>query len=181
MNNCSRWIRGSVLICLIAPTVHGGDEASPYCTKEGRLKHALHMEDLRPGQGGLTGLVWTIAPSGKWRVVAFAKGKPAEKPLRTGKLSRDQMAALANHLAAQDLMHLPRNFGVRRPVVPHLLALRFGKTSTTLDCGTWDDLTEVAPPPRDPQAAAWSRLIALAFVIEKMTRHAKAPAQDKKI
>jgi hypothetical protein len=90
------------------------------------------------------------------------------------------MAASVNHLTAQDLINLPKNFGVGRPVVPHIVTLRFRKKSTTLDCGTWDDLTEVAPPPRDPQAAAWSRFIALALVIENMTKDAKAAAKDKK-
>jgi hypothetical protein len=66
------------LICLIAPDVRAGDEANPYGTNDGQPKHILQMENLGPGDGGLTGLAWTIEPSGEGRVVAWANGKQGE-------------------------------------------------------------------------------------------------------
>jgi hypothetical protein len=165
---------------LCASSGRGGDNANPYLAAKGRLKQTLQMLKTEPGQDGRQGTVWTIEPSGEWRVVPFVKDRPGDKILRKGKLTPNQLLALANHLAAQDFLRLPKDFGVGLPVNPHLITIRFGKKSTTFDCGNFADPTEAAPSPKDPQAAAWSRVVALAFVIEHMTERAKAPAPDKR-
>jgi hypothetical protein len=63
MSNSSRRILECFLACLIAPNVRAGDDTSPYRTKDGQFTHALQMENLRPGDAGLAGLVWTIEPN----------------------------------------------------------------------------------------------------------------------
>jgi hypothetical protein len=175
-----QWLLAGLILCVYASPSHADDDLGPYLATDGRLKHTLQLLNTEPGEDGRRGLVWTIEPSGEWQVVPFVKDRPGDKPLRKGKLTAKQLAALANHLAAQDLLHLPKDFGVGLPVAPHLITIRFGEKSTTFDCGTADDPTEVAPAAKDPQAAAWSRVIALVFVIENMTKQAKAPAPDKR-
>ena len=180
MHSSTRSFMAVFVLALCASSGPGGDNPNPYLAAKGRLKHTLQMLKTEPGQDGRRGTVWIIEPSGEWQVVPFVKDRPGDKILRKGKLTPNQLLALANHLAAQDLLHLPKDFGVGLPVNPHLITIRFGEKSTTLDCGTFADPTEAAPSPRDPQAAAWSRVVALAFVIEHMTKQAKAPAPDKR-
>lgn len=171
-----------LLVILCAAQGLCGDKADTYRDKRGQLQHKLELFRGYDGPNGREGEIWTIEPAGAWRVSQVIKGKEGEKPLRHGTLTPKQLAALANHLAVQDLIKLPKEFGSFLPIAhPKHITIRFGEHETAFGLVALpSDLTEIAPEPGHPQAAAWSRFIALVFVIENMTRQPKEPVKEKK-
>jgi hypothetical protein len=152
---------------LCAAAGGAADDVGNYLTKDGKLKKKLALVDE---QGGfqLAGWKWTIEPSGEWTVAPLDDGGK-EKP-RKGKLTDKQLAALAQHLAAQDFAGLPEQFGrEQRGSGFHNFVLSFGKKSTRLVLEPGESLTEACPPRNDPKAATWSRFTALVLVIQKWT------------
>src|SRR5262245_52184431 len=99
----------ALLVILCASHGLGQGKADTY-TEKGRLRHKLELFRGHNGPEGREGQLWTIEPAGTWRVSQLNKGKEA-KPLRHGTLTPKQLAALANHLAVQGLVKLPKEFG----------------------------------------------------------------------
>jgi hypothetical protein len=154
-----------VLLGLSAGTGGAADDLSRYLTKDGKLTQKLELVDE---EGGfvVTGWKWTIEPSGEWTVDPPAAGA---KP-RKGKLTRKELAALARHLASQDLAKLPEQFGRKaRGSGFHNFVLTFGKKHSRLTLYPGEGLKDAAPARGDPNAAAWSRFTALVLVIQKWT------------
>jgi hypothetical protein len=140
-----------------------------YLTSDGRLHQTLVLEDVQAGVAGFTGTAWIIEPSGQWRVVPF-HNRPLDQPRRQGQLTGAQLAALAHHLAAQELLTLPRQLGGPPPANPRQVTIRFGDTATTMVGHPLADLSRVVPAPQDHQAAAWARFVALVLVIQHWTK-----------
>jgi hypothetical protein len=137
------------------------DEPGDYLTKDGKLKQTL---TLRKDTVGLTptapkGEVWVIQPTGEWTSkVAGEKGK----------LSAKQLAALAQHLATQDFNSLPRTLGYKQQAIDEVyqrVAIDFGQKSATFHFKIGESPLDYLPKPGDPQAAAWSRFVALERVL----------------
>jgi hypothetical protein len=166
------WLFLGVLFGLCVP-ICGAGSASDYLASDGQLKQTLVLEDVQGGFAAFTGTAWIIVPSGMWRVVPF-HNTPLNLPRRQGTLTEVQLVALANHLATQDFLTLPRQLGGTPPVNPRQLTIRFGEKATTLVRKPLTDLSEAVPPPKDPQAAEWARFVALVLVIEHWTKGEKA-------
>ena len=170
------WLFLGVLLGLYA-SICGAGSMSEYLASDGQLQQTLVLEDVQGGVAGFTGTAWLIEPSGQWRVVPF-HNIPLTSPRRQGKLAEAQLAALANQLATQDFLTLPRQLGGTPPVNPRQLTIRFGDKATTLVLSPLADLSEAAPPPKDPQAAEWARFVALVLVIEHWTMGEEADKQQ---
>jgi hypothetical protein len=96
-------------------------------------------------------------------------------PLRQGRLSGGQLAALAHHLAAQDLDGLPDRLDIGGGMPQWSLRIACGgKTAQLLADWELPDLSELPPPAGGQHAGEWSRLVALALVIQYWTRGADA-------
>src|SRR5262249_52105680 len=104
-------MRVMALVALAALAAAGrAAEPADYLTKDGQLRHALEFRDGQGGVAGVTGTAWTVHPDGSWVVATFLNDKE-QKVLSKGKLSAKQLAALAGHLAAQDVTGLPKAMG----------------------------------------------------------------------
>jgi hypothetical protein len=176
MRLLSSWLFVGVLLGLCVPMCRAAS-MSDYLTTGGQLKHTLEFQDVQGGIAGFTGTAWIIEPSGEWRVVPF-HNTPRGTPLRQGKLTEAQAAALATHLAIQDFLALPTQLGGAPPVNPRQLTIRFGDKATTLVWRPGADLTEVVPPPKDPQTAEWARFVVLALVIDYWTKGEKPDGKN---
>ena len=114
------------------------DDLETYLTEDkGRkvLKEPLTLREEQGGIAGITGTLWTVEPSGKWRVERFRRDKDGSEdrtPMRSGTLSAAQLEALAKTLAARDLAGLPVKTGRKAPVNPHNITITFGKKSATI-------------------------------------------------
>jgi hypothetical protein len=143
--------------------VHMG--LSAYFTKDGKLTHTLKLEDTQGGFVGFTGSARIIEPSGEWRIERVGPPQVVTAELLSeGKLTTNQLAALAHQLASLDLLNLPNELGSPPQANPHLKTISFGDKGTT-----WDTRKGL-PPPEDPEAAAVARFIALELVIEFWTK-----------
>jgi hypothetical protein len=150
---------------LLAVPCHAG-EVGDYLTKDGNLKEAVTVrtgviEFLAP-----PGKVWTIEPSGDW-TEKFSESK--------GKLSAKQLAALAQHLAAQDFNSLPKMQGYEKKGLDgaaragyHFVVIGFGRKEAAFNTKTGESRADYLPKPGDPKAAAWSRFIALELIFADM-------------
>jgi hypothetical protein len=168
MKLLSSWLFIGVLLGLWVPMCRAGS-MSDYLTKGGQLKQPLEFQDVQGGVAGFTGRAWIIEPSGEWRIVPF-HNRPLDTPLRQGKLTEAQVAALATHLATQDFLTLPTHLGGTPPANPRQLTIRFGDKATTLVWRPLADLSEAVPPSQDPQTAEWARFVVLVLVIDYWTR-----------
>jgi len=143
------------------PSNQAGDQGD-YLTKEGKLKEAVIFRKgtvgLAPG-GSPKGEVWVTQPTGDWTSqIAGAKGK----------LSAKQLAALAQHLATQDFNSLPHLQGYKQQAIDEIyqrIVVGFGKKSATFHVKMGESRLDYLPKPGDPQAAAWSRFVALELVL----------------
>jgi len=138
-------------------------EPADYLTKDGQLKHPLEFRDGQGGIAGVTGTAWTIRPDGSWAVATFLNDKE-QKVLGKGKLGAKQLAALAGHLAAQDVAGLPKAMGGFTGANPHTFTLRFGDQTTQVTVPPGQSLTDTALGGKE--AAAWSRFVAAAALIQ---------------
>ncbi len=175
MNWCFEICTTAFLAGLLAVPCRAG-EVGDYLTKDGQLKAAI---TIRTGAHGLVAVggpkaeVWVIEPTGDWtRQVAPAKGK----------LSAKQLAALAQHLATQDFNSLPRQQGYQSQaldeVYPYAM-IEFGKKRAEFDRRTGESRTDYVPKPGDPNAAAWSRFIALELVLADMLQMSELKEKRK--
>jgi hypothetical protein len=138
-----------------------------YLAKDGKLKETL---TLRKDMTGLATVnspkaeVWVIQPTGEWTSkVAGAKGK----------LSTEQLAALGQHLTTQGFNSLPNTQGYEQQVLDEVyqrIIIEFGKKSATFNIKMGKTPIDYLPKLGDPQAAAWSRFVALELVLTDLFR-----------
>src|SRR4029077_743132 len=110
---------------LLAAPCRAGDPGD-YLTEDGKLKEAVTLRHDTVGLapvGSPKGEVWVIQPTGDWTSqVAGTKGK----------LSAKQLAALAQHLATQDINSLPHTQGYKQQAIDEVyqrVVIGFGKKS----------------------------------------------------
>jgi hypothetical protein len=146
-------------------------EVGDFLTKDGQLKEAITVR-----MGGVQFFapapeVWMIQPSGDW-VWQFTDSK--------GKLSSKQLAALAQHFATQDFNSLPQTQGYdpkNGNSGYHYVVIAFGKKEATFYTKSGDSPWDYLPKPGDPQAAAWSRFIALELVLADLLQMSEVRAE----
>jgi hypothetical protein len=160
-----------------------GGNINDYLAKDGNLKEKL---TLHIGHGsrdkekyGVTFLV--IEPSGAWtRQTRWSTWLIGETtPAAKGQLNQQQRAALARHLATQDLQSLPARVSVSsEPIGLAVWKLDFGKKSTQLESAAVN-LADAAPS-GGSKAEEWSRFVALTLVLEDLCKRTKVePKNDK--
>jgi hypothetical protein len=153
--------------------VTGLEAAAPdvgrYLTTDGKLTAPLKLAigKNRGLVGGSIGTTWVIEPSGAWtRTQTFQAG------VVKGQLTAAQLAALAQHLATQDFVHLPDQLGVSPypdNTLPYV-AITFGKKSTTLYGPLLPSLPGEGSTPGDD----WSRFVAVTLLLQDVLQHTGA-------
>jgi hypothetical protein len=144
------------------PTKQPG-EPGDYLTKDGKLKEVVTFRKDTVGELAARvgkGDAWVIEPTGDWTSQAGARGK----------LSAEQLAALAQHLATQDFQSLPQTQGYKLTIDEshQRVMIGFGKKSVTFNLKWGESPIDYLPKPGDPQAAAWSRFVALELVLTQL-------------
>jgi hypothetical protein len=153
-------------------------EPGDYLANDGKLKEAV---TFRQGSVGLAppgtvpkGEAWTIAPTGDWTTqVAGTKGK----------LSPKQLAALAQHLATQDFNSLPQTQGYRQQALDEVyqcVVIGFGRKSAIFNFKRGESRIDYLPKAGDPQAAAWSRFVALELVLTDLLQRSEVKETKEK-
>jgi hypothetical protein len=128
-----------VLTVMMTGTDFGGQDLSAYLTeKDGlkTLKETLTLRDVQHGIIGKTAMVWTIEPSGEWRVARARSNKDGSEhltPVANGKLAPDKLEAVAKGLANANLAGMPEKSGVEAKINPHEVILKFGQKTVTLE------------------------------------------------
>jgi hypothetical protein len=181
-----------VMVFVLAGVVQGpdssGDSASKYLTeKDGRkeLKSLLIVREEQSGYAGKTGTVFTIEPSGGWRVERFrpaGDGKEQRTLLRSGTLSPSQLEALAKSLAANDLAGLAAKAGQEPKANPRRVVIRFGEKTSTLEglpprrgSASLADHIRGAAPAEEQASKVWERFAGLVRAVEEPCQEPKAP------
>ena len=106
-------------------------DGNPYLAKDGQLKQELVLIEAQGGFAGFTGHRWTVAANGAWRRQPFLN-EMVRKADVSGKLSSKQLVALADRLAREKLLDLPKQIGPDPMVNPKSFTLKFGKHETVL-------------------------------------------------
>jgi hypothetical protein len=154
-----------VLFVMITGPEFGGQDLGAYLTeKDGHktLKEPLTLRDVQQGIAGKTAMVWTIEPSGEWRVARARPGKDGSEqltPIASGKLAPEQIEEVAKGLADANLAGMPEKTGVPAKVNSHEIILKFGQKTVTL---------EGLPPRRNLKVAE--------LIKKSATAHEKATA-----
>jgi hypothetical protein len=165
-----------------------GDDPSTYLTeKDGRkeLKAPLTVREEQSGFAGTTGTVFTIEPSGRWRLERFRPaggGKEHLTPVRTGTLSLAQLETLAKALAAHDLAGLAAKTGREPKANPHRVTIRFGQKTSTLEglpprrgSSSLADHVRKAAPANEQASKVWDQFAGLVQAVERQCQEPKAP------
>jgi hypothetical protein len=162
MGNVMKWCPGVYAAALVANLLAvpcSAGEVGNYLTKDGKLKEAITIkfgvvQFLAPPPE-----VWVIDPSGAW-----AWRSTDSK----GKIRSKQLAALAQHLATQDFSSLPKSQGFQPKDAEsgyHYVEIAFGKKTATFYAKSGETPSDYLPKAGDPNAAAWSRFLALELVL----------------
>jgi hypothetical protein len=148
-----------------------------YLARDGKLKEVVTFRKDTVGlapPGTAKGEAWVIEPRGDWTSqVARTKGK----------LSARQLAALAQHLATQDFNSLPRTQGYRQQAIDEIyqrVIIGFGKKTATFHFKIGESPIDYLPKPRDPQAAVWSRFVALELVLADLLQNSEVKKEEEK-
>lgn len=167
-----KWCLGlsatAFLAGLLAMPCRAGDVAD-YLTKEGKLKEGVTVRIGGRQVFAPADEVWIIRPSGDW-AWEFTDSK--------GKLNSKQLAALAQHLATQDFNSLPKMQGYEpKDSGYQYVVIAFGKKEAAFYTKSGESPADYVPKPGDPQAAAWSRFIALELVLADMLQMSEVRAE----
>ena len=108
-----------------------------------------------------------------------------EQPSRRakGRLSAKQLASLAQHLATQDFNSFPPVQGYKAPGIDEAhqrVVIGFGKKSATFNIKSGESRDDYLPKPGDPQAAAWSRFVALELVLTDLLQTSEIKDKNEK-
>jgi hypothetical protein len=165
-----------------------GDDAGAYLTeKDGHkvLKAPLTLREEQAGIAGTTGTVWTVEPSGNWKVARFLSnpgGKEQLTPLRSGTMAPSQLEALAKALSAGDLAGLPAKAGREPKVNPHRVTIQFGQKAATLEGlptrrgpSSLADHIRNAAPANEQASELWERFAHLVRAVETHCPEPKRP------
>jgi hypothetical protein len=188
MSMTASFLTSLVLAVMMTDLGYCGQDFGAYLTeKDGRkaLKEPLTLREEQEGIAGTTGTVWTIEPSGQWRVARMRHDRDGTErltPLRSGKLPPDRMEALAKVLAERNLTGMPEKIGREAKVNPHRVTLKFGqKTATIEGLPARRNLTVAElirkSTPANEQAAAdvWDRFAHMAQAVESHCQEAEKP------
>src|SRR5262249_33694158 len=154
--------------------------------KDGKLhlKHRLVLREEQLGFAGVSGRMWVIEPDGRWKLVDLqpaGSGKVQETTRQSGRLTANQLGALAKGLASQDLTGLPNKIGEAPKVNPHRIVLKLGEKQMVLNgivprrsrqTTIRELITKSAPKPEAPGSKHWNRWAAVVHAVES---HASAP------
>jgi hypothetical protein len=125
--------------------------------------------------------MWVVEPDGRWSLIDIkpaGTGKVRETPRQSGKLTPEELVALAKDLAAHNLVGLPKNVGELVRANPHRIILKFGDKETILNGivprrkaeETTREIIEKSAPKQDEAAGKiWNKVAALAHSIEGRT------------
>ena len=97
-----------------------------FLTEDGKLPDTLTLQDGQGGFAGITGSIWTVRPDGSWDRKRFINAR-MNKPDQQGKLTANQLQALADVLAHAQAYKLPDQLGKFRGANPHVVTLTWGK------------------------------------------------------
>jgi len=140
-------------------------ESPKFLTKDGKLTAALRWKDVQGGFAGFTGNTYAVAPDGRWTVTRVFNRKKF-KPHASGKLSRKQLAALADALAKNRIKTLPKSSGSRAQANPLVLTLTYGKKSCV--CALPPGTTAPDKLPKGPKGDVGRRMLSLRKTIRKL-------------
>jgi hypothetical protein len=181
-------LAGVFLAVVMAEAGFCGQDLGAYLTeKDGQkaLAHSLSLHEEQEGIAGKTGTVWTIEPSGKWKVarVRYNKdGTERQTPVRNGTLSQEQVTALAKVLTEHDLAGMPEKTGPQSKVNPHRVIIKFGQTKATLEglparrnLALADLIRRSAPKNEKAAGGVWERFAQMAQAVESHCRARENP------
>ena len=168
MSLTASFLTSVLLLVIVTGPGFGGQDVSAYLTeKDGRkaLKEPLSLREVQTGIAGKTATVWTIEPSGEWRIARARSDKDGSEhltPVSSGKMSPEQVEAMAKVLADVNLAGLPQKTGHAARVNPHEVVLKFGKKTATLEGlpprrnrNVADLIREYAPSNQATEAKVW--------------------------
>jgi hypothetical protein len=164
-------LAAGLFLALCSMECKAGD-VKDYLTADGKLKEKLTLSVVHHADnaGRVTSTrTWTIEPSGEWKLMksGINFGIRAEKPslVAKGTLTKQQLAALGQHLATQELKKLTDELGAAPADKPFVsAAINFGKKKTTLKASGMS-FTEALPKAGDAKANDWSRFVAVALLV----------------
>jgi hypothetical protein len=172
------------LIVMFSLSASSSDPQDEYLKENGgqpALKNRLVLREEQAGFAGVSGRMWVVEPDGRWSVMDIkpaGTGKVRETTRQSGKLTPEELTALAKDLAAHNLVGLPKNVGELVRANPHRIILKFGDKETILNGiaprrkaeETTREIIEKSTPKQDEVAGKiWSKVAALAHSIEGRT------------
>jgi hypothetical protein len=116
------------LTCL--PAAGAGDKAEDYLTADGKLKERVEVRELQGGFAGLTGTYYAVEADGSWSTGQRLPRNKKGDAKASGKLSKEQVAALAKDLARHQLASLTSHG--ESMVNPKVTEIDFGKKTLAL-------------------------------------------------
>lgn len=118
------------LTLLVLSAARASDRPGEYLTVDGQLKDRVEVRELQGGIVGFTGTYYAIEADGSWSSGRISLRSERETPKDKGKLTKEQLAGLAEELARFKMASLP-NHG-ETEVNPRVLEIRFGKRTSVL-------------------------------------------------
>jgi hypothetical protein len=185
MSSTATFLTSVLLLVTMTSLGFSGQDVGAYLIeKDGRkaLKEPLSLREVQEGIAGKTAMVWTIEPSGAWRVARARSNKDGSEhltPVSSGKMSLEQLEALAKVLADVNLTKLPEKTGHAAKVNPHEVILKFGQKTATLEglpprrnLKVAELIRQSAPTGEAAEAKVWERF---AHVVQAVESHCQQP------
>ncbi|MBW3540996.1 MAG: hypothetical protein KY476_12055, partial [Planctomycetes bacterium] len=138
----------------------------------GRLREPLVLKDAQGGFAGFSGYIWTISPEGNWRREPFLN-RDVRQPDALGRLSGEELRALADALAEAHFLKLPPKLGDEPSVNPHIYELKFGQRESQLVLKTGDALPAIDP--KDAEQRNVQQFIDIIRTIQRLTDAEEPP------
>ncbi|MEA5594020.1 hypothetical protein [Rivularia sp. UHCC 0363] len=142
---------------------------NPFPKQDGNLIAELEFKDGQMGFVGISGTSWTILPDGTSRANRFVNDT-VSSAYKTCLLDKRELASIAKVLSDVNFAELPPDIPSEPTINPHLLTVRVGEKSSTLQLQAGETIENALKTEQNKQETPRWKFLTVAGEINQLIR-----------
>ncbi|MDY6902822.1 MAG: hypothetical protein SWZ49_32845 [Cyanobacteriota bacterium] len=160
------------IFCLgfMAAIAMNKSSSNSFLKENGNLIAELEFKDGQSGFVGISGTKWIILPDGTCRGSRFVNDTVSSAH-QICQLERQDLASIANSLSKSNFTKLPSEIPSKPTLNPHLLTIRLGEKSSTLQLAAGETIENALQARRNQGETLQTRFLDIALEINQLIQH----------
>ncbi|MGB6296305.1 MAG: hypothetical protein WBF90_08975 [Rivularia sp. (in: cyanobacteria)] len=144
--------------------------SNSFLKENGNLIAELEFKDGQSGFVGISGTSWIILSDGTCRGSRFVNDTVSSAH-QICQLERQDLASIANSLSKSNFTKLPSEIPSKPTLNPHLLTIRLGEKSSTLQLAAGETIQNALQARRNQEETLQTRFLDIASEINQLIQH----------